>query len=349
METPDFAELQEEFLKSVSDFSAALLTAWSETVKHSGIQQSFGGLPAPQFPGPGFQTLYGGADPALTATKLGEMVSQFMGDLPEVVRCLGDASRMQRVKERWTASQQRFVRQMLGIPAPSEAEHLLEQWRRVLGNLSGASGRPTGAMPFLTGSSWMGGWPSVPTAEPPADTMRAWNEVYQRMVGSVFPMPWFWPTEGLEERAKKAVDAQITFLQSLPAFQEQIAEVATKSVAKIIAQIETMNVKDLTPKIYRALFRVWLTNQQDAFQELLASESFRDAMTTAAKLSLEATKNMDAVAPACPPFGDPVLKKDLDALAEEMQKMERRLRLVEREVEDLKQGPRRAGLKGQPE
>jgi hypothetical protein len=349
METPDFAELQAEFLESVSEFSAALLTAWSETVKRSGIQQSLGGLPAPPFPGLSFPMLHGGTDPALTATKLREMVNQFVEDIPEVLRCFGDASGMQRVKERWTESHQRFVRQMLGIPAPSEAEHLLEQWRRVLGNLSGSSGRPPGAMPFSTGSSWMGGWPSVPPAEPPTDAMRAWNEVCQRMFGSVFPMPWFWPTEGFEERAKKAVDAQITFLQSLPVFQEQIAEVATRSVAKIIAQIETMNVKDLTPKIYRALFRVWLTNQQDAFQELLASESFRDAMAKAANLSLGEKKNLDAVTPASPPLGDPVLKKDLDAVAEEMQKMERRLRLVEREVEGLKQRTRRAGLREQPE
>jgi len=179
--------------------------------------------------------------------------------------------------------------------------------------------------------------------------VRAWTEACQKMMGTVFAMPWFWSTEGLPERAKRAADAQITFLKSLPAFQEQIAEAANKSIAKMIAQIDRMNVKDLTPKIYRALFTLWLTNQRDAFQELLASESFRDAMATVANLAREARKNIDAVTPACPLFGNPVLKKDVEALAEELRTMERRLRLLEREVEDLKQQSRRVRPKEEPE
>jgi hypothetical protein len=272
-----------------------------------------------------------------------------MEDLPEVVRSFGDASKMQRVKDRWTKSQQRFLRQMLGLPAPSEAEQFLEQWRRVLGNLSGTSCSTPAAIPFLAGPPWMGAWPSVPSAERPTDMVRAWTEACQKMVGTVFAMPWFWSTEGFQERAKKAADAQITFLKSLPVFQEQIAEAANKSIAKVIAQIDRMNVKDLTPKIYRALFEVWLNSQQDAFQELLASESFRDAMATAANLALEARENMDAVTPACPLFGSPVLKKDIEALSEGLRAMERRLRLLEREVEDLKQQPRRVRPKEEPE
>jgi hypothetical protein len=334
MEKADSAKTQEEFAKDMSELSARFAAAWVDVVKRAGL---------PAVPDPSPKTATEWPDPSLlfklvrspsAMDKLQGAMKLATADLPELLACAGDPEKTGRITDRWTRLCDESVRHMLGIPGPSETQRLLEQW----GEIANVTGSGKGLFPGTTIPAFLGMVPSAPGPfaffqHDQVELLRTLTETYGKMFDKVFIPPG--QAADLEARTKSAMDAQIRFLKSFPEFQERILTASRKMMERLIKNIEKLGKEEITPEVLQLFSQMWSSGNQSLFQELFMSDSFLRPLAKTVQEGADASKRMEDLMSDWLSLWARPHPKDLDDLNEKVYSMEKRIRLLERELEDM--------------
>jgi uncharacterized protein Yka (UPF0111/DUF47 family) len=335
MEKADVAKIQEEFARNISEFSLRFASSWTDTLKRAGITT---------LADPSLKAVPGWTDPSLlfklaqspsVVNTFEDAMKTAAEDLPELLKSTGDPERTRRAADRWTRLCEESVRKMLAIPGDSETRRLLDQWARIA-SAAAPAGRPSSAS---AGASFFGMLPSGlgPFSffqKDQAKLLQSLAESYGRTFGHVFTVP----DQAAEFQAtcNAALDAQIQFLKSLPEFQERIVSASRKTVEDLIKTIEKLDKPEITPDLLRLFSQMWSASHQRLFQDLFASDSFHRALSDIVQCGIDAATKMEAVMTDWATLGTKSDHKDVGDLEEKVYSMEKRIRLLEREVDDLK-------------
>jgi hypothetical protein len=343
MDKADMVRLQDEFVKNMTKFSSRLAAAWADAMKRAG-------LPAVSE----FQHKAGAGwwDPSLLlqmvgSPSAGEKIQHAMqraaDDLPDLLNAFGERTKIGRITDRWAKSYERSVREVLGLPGHSETQRLLEQWRLVASTLPVSSGSVPAAMapPFI--SMMFPGIGSYPGFQDPRiEMVRAWTETYGKTLGQAFVSPGQAFTPDLGERTRNAAEAQIRFLTGLHQFQEQIAAAAKRTMEQLVQSIEHLGPKQVNFELQTLFSEMWFSANQRMVQELFLSESFLQTLAQTLQQGLDARTQMETLMGKWATLWNRPGNKELEDLCEKVRSMEDRIRLMEREIDDLKrrhQGP----------
>jgi class III poly(R)-hydroxyalkanoic acid synthase PhaE subunit len=334
MPTANATGMQEEFVKNIAESSARLATVWSEAVKRAGAQNvydTYEKLMLSWINPTAFMRI---VDSTSVGLKFQELINLASQDLPEIVKHAGDHEKMTRIKDKWMRSYEKLVREMLGVPAPSEIERFIQPWRSLMENFTGLGGgtmSPFGSMP---GSM---GWPFPITTAVGRSLIPLWSETYENTIGKLFRLPGLGLTREYEERAKKALDAQMRFLNTLPDFQEQVLSASKAAMDKVVDHISKIDIKQVSPETYQLFYKIWVSNNEDAFIELFRSETFCRTLANTIHRGLDAKKKMDTVMENWLSFWNIPGGKDMDEVYQAVYEMKKRIRWLEQELGDLRQ------------
>ncbi len=161
-------------------------------------------------------------------------------------------------------------------------------------------------------------------------------EAYENTFGKFFRMPGLGLTREYEERTKKALEAEAKFLTALPNFQKQLVEASKTAMDNVVGDVVKMEIDEVTPETYQVFYKIWVSRNEDSFTELFRSEQFCRTLADTLHKGLEAKKKMDMViADGLSLFNIPT-NKDMEEVYESVYHMKKRIRLLERELEDLK-------------
>lgn len=334
MEKADMAKMQEEFAKSMSEFSARFASAWADTLKRAGL---------PTAPDSSSKTTAGWSDPSFlfklvrspsTVETFQATMKRAADDLPELLNSMGDQEKMGRISDRWTRLYEKSVREILGVPGRSETRRLLDQWNAVARSLTLASG----AMPASSVPPFLG----MPTSDlgPFSSFQQKQMEVLQGLAEAFGASlaPQSYPTD-MHAKTRAALDTQIQFLESVPAFQERIWEASKKAMENLLKNMEKLEEREITPELLHVFSNLWSSGSQSLFEELFTSDSFVRTLTMMVQQGVDATKKMEDLMNDWATLWTRSGQKDMEDLRQKVYSMEKRIRLLEREVEDL-QGQR---------
>jgi hypothetical protein len=337
MDTTDVVKMQEEFARNMSEFSARFLSAWSDAAKRMGIQPASESV---RKPGYGlldlsfFANMVGSTS---AAEKLQEVMKLAADDLPTLVASLGEPEKVDRIKNKWTKFCQKAVGDMLGIPGPSDAVRLLDRWRSAMEYLPSAQGMPSAAtVPGFVGLISPSGWPLPGIQDARRELFRAWADSYGKTFGEIFLSPAKSLGEDYEERTRKALDAQVRFLQCLPDFHAPIVTASKNAIEKVFENLQEQGLKEMTPESIKLFCASWVSANEKMFQELFGSDSFRQTLAKAVQQGLDAKKKMESIMAEWSSARNLANQKDVEDLRYKSYTLEKRVRLLERELEDIK-------------
>ncbi len=334
MQTANVTKMQEEFVKNMSESSARLATTWSEAVKDAGVQNVYNNYQKLMLSWINPSTFAKIVDSSSIALKFQELINLAAQDLPELVKHATDPGSLKGIKDKWTQANEKLVREMFGVPAASEIERAMQPWRSLMENFAGLRDSPMSQFGELASSM---GWGFPGATGTGKNLFSLWNETYEKTVGKLFRLPGLGLTREYEERTKKALDAQIRFLNTLPDFQEQVVTAARTAMDKVVDHITKMDIKQVTPETYQLFYKIWVSNNEDAFIDLFRSQSFCQTLANTVHRGLEAKKNMDMVTADGLSFWNIPNKKDMDEVYEAVYHMKKRIRTLELELKTLKQ------------
>jgi hypothetical protein len=337
MERDTLSRLQEEFSQSIADSSRRLADGWAEALKAAGGGHA---LEEPQRLSLGWwdpSTFLKQATTSGTAARFQEMFLHAAEDLPELLKAPKDRDKTQRIKGKWSKSYEKWVRDMFGVPAPTESERLLRQWQMFLDDVRLPSSGIQGL--FLWPLDVMGaGGARFPEQDAYRQVFRMWAETLERTMGRLLPGPAQLLTKDFEARTRKALDAQVAFLKALPGFRKHLVDATRKAMEKIVETVHNLDVKELTQETYRLFFKTWLANSEKALQELFGSEAFTRSLSETLDLGLDARKRLEGLMSDMLSVWNVPAKKDVEELQEIVYTMNKRLKLLEKEVEELRTG-----------
>jgi len=334
MPTANVTKISEEFVKNITESSARLATAWSEAVKGAGVQNVYDNYEKLILSWINPSAFMRIVDSTSVGLKFQELINLASQDLPEIVKHAGDHEKMTRIKDKWMQSYEKLVREMFGMPAPSEIERVMQPWRSLMESFTGLGGgtmSPFGCMP---GSM---GWPFPFTTAAGRSLFPLWPETYENTIGKLFRLPGLGLTREYEEGAKKAVDAQMRFLNTLPDFQEQVLTASKAAMDKVVDHISKMDIKQVSPETYQLFYKIWVSNNEDAFIELFRSETFCRTLANTIHRGLDAKKKMDTVMAKGLSFWNIPSGKDMDEVYQAVYEMKKKIRRLEQELGDLTQ------------
>jgi hypothetical protein len=337
MEISDLPKMQQDFLTRMAESSERLSAAWAEVAK--GVKAGKASVDyksvAPGWMNPWeFQNVV--SSPS-AAVRFQEMIDSAATDIPELLKHGRDEMIVKNIKAKWLKSYRNLVGEMFGIPRRSQTEKYLEQWRTLLGSLSGArSGFGGGLLPDFSAmiSSMESFFQSDTTSK--SSGLNIWIESYEKTLGHFFRFPGGSLTREYEARAKRAMDAQIKFLDSLPGFQEQIVAAAEKGLEKVIDKVLSLGVEQISPETYRMFYKVWINTHEEALVELFRSERFSESILDAVKRGVDAKQKMDSLVADNLAFWNVPSQRDLDAVLEEVRTLRDHVNGLQEEIGALK-------------
>ncbi len=324
----DFTKIQKEFAEQLLGSVSKAADNWAEAVKTAGstaMYDAYRNL-ASEWLKP--QTFSHMMDSAGFAVKFREMTNLLSKDLPDLMNRSSDPKVVKEIKAKWDKAYEDLVTEFFGIPNSTQIEKLSRMWTSFFSNFS-SSGQ---AMPdpfkmFQSQTEPFG-----------FELFKLWQETYDQSVGKLFRLPGIGMTREYEERTKKALDAQMRFLNSLPDLHQHILTASKKATERVIEAASSMDVAELTPESLEAFYRLWITKNEDTYIELFRSESFCRTLADTLHRGLEAKKKVSSVlADSLAAMSIPS-ERDLDEVYETLYKLKKRVRSLEREVNSLKAG-----------
>jgi hypothetical protein len=337
MDPVDVVKMQERFAQNMSEFSARIVSAWSDAAKSLHFPSGSAGAQMLDL-GRQDSSAFARAFVSRAASeKVQEAMRLATEDLPTVATSWGDPDKLERIKNKWAQLCEKSGREFLGIPDPSDTAKLLEQWRWVRGYLQSSAERPAATeVPGLTNLIFPLGWPLPGMEGMQREVARAWADTYGRTPASVFLSP----DRGLKgdylDRLNAAIDAQIGFLQCIPACHAHMLSVSNSAAETVVAHLRELGSKEISPESQRLFFVSWVSALEKMFRELFRSETFLQTLTRTVKQGLDAKRQMESVLADWSSARDTANREDSDALREKLHAVERRVRLLERELHDLK-------------
>lgn len=338
MDKPDLLKMQEEYLKGVSDFSARYASLWAEALKGAGVQPSRESAPSPteaKWDPSSFLRVIGASTAAVdTLQRAMKLAAE---DLPEVMKGAQDPRKLDRIKEKWVKFHEKSLREALGVPEPSEGERLLEQWRAALETLQ--SGAPP--TPDRTAQTFMGlmsptGWPLPGMRDPRSELFRPWLDAYGGNLGKILAAPALALAADRDEGPRKALEAQLRFLGVMPEFQGHFADGARRAVEEVLKNLAGSGLQGVGSESLDLFRRMWMDTGLRIFQELFSSEAFLNTLAKALKQGLEARTMMENAFLDRSAVKRPAEDREMEDLRRDLYAMEKRVRLLERELEDIK-------------
>ena len=311
-----------------------MATAWSEAVKGVGVQNVYDNYEKLMLSWVNPSAFMRIVNSTSIGLKFQELINLAAQDLPEMVKHAGDQHAIARIKEKWMQTYEKLVREMFGIPAPSEIERVMQPWRSLVESFTGLGATSTSPYGAMAASM---GWPFPGAMSSSRNLFTLWSETYEKTVGKLFRLPGLGMTAQYEERTKKALDAQIRFLNTLPDFQEQVLAASKAAMDKVVDHITRMEIKQIGPETYQFFYKIWVSKNEDAFIELFRSETFCRTLANTIHRGLDAKKKMDTVIADGLSFWNIPSGKDMDEVYEAMYEMKKRIRELEHELEALRQ------------
>jgi Poly(R)-hydroxyalkanoic acid synthase subunit (PHA_synth_III_E) len=337
MGTSDYPWMQKDFAKSLSDWTARVTSAWNKNAAGTGAAGIFNlyrDSPAGRIsPSP----FWGMTDPSEATTRLRGMIDSAYRDLPDLLKKAGDSSAVKHITDKWTESYEKTLREMLGLPAKTDAERLLDFWKACASTVEGfqhgldpfgplrafAQGRRSSFAPASLGA--YGDW------------MKAWTETCEQTINRLFQAPGMQKADTYGEKAKQAFDAQIEFVKSLAAFQEQLAGAAGNALTKIARHANELGMTEVTPEVREHFYRIWLSFSEDALTDLFESESFAKTVSASKELGMDARMKMEDFVTEVRSFLDVPSQRESDKATRAVEDMDKRVRQLEDEIQVLRE------------
>lgn len=313
-----------EFVKNMAESSARMMNAWNEAIKNAGGNNAYleyDRLMRSWTNSLDFMKLM---DSMSTGMRFKDFVNFAAQDLPEIFKHYGDEEKISQIKDKWMKYHEKMVQDIFGLLSPSQIEKAIAPWRSFLDNFTrswgtGFMGRP---FPFNNTSS--------------EGIFPAWSELYENTMGQFFRMPGLGLTREYEEEFKKAMDAQMRFLNTLPDFQEQVIAASKAAMDKVFDHISKMDIKEFGPETYQVFYKIWVSSSEDAFIEVFRSETFSRTLANTVNRGLEAKKNMDTLLAKGLTVMNVPNDKDMDEVYQAVYEMKKRTRKIEQELADIK-------------
>lgn len=337
MDTTDMVKMQEQFAQHMSEFSARIVSVWSDAAKKI---ESSSGVPRTRkadTPWPDLSVFARTFGVPPTAEKLQEAVRQAAEDLPALARCIGDPEKIEPIKDKWARLYEKSARAFLGVPEPSDTARILDQWRWILGNLPshGAKISPT-PFPSLMSLIYPLEWPVASRQGRLGESRGSWLETWGQNLGSMFPILSGEMDSDRNARLRQAVEAEIRFLQSIPEFQAHLISASKRAVEAIFARLGELGFQEMSAQNQGLFFASWVSANEKMFRELFGSETFLQTLTRTVQQGLNARNMMQSVFADWPAARDRANQQDVGDLHEKLYSVEKRVRLLERELDDLK-------------
>ena len=311
-----------------------MASAWSEAVKGVGAQNVYDNYQKLMLNWIDPSAFMRIVDSTSVGLKFQELINLAAQDLPEIVKHAGDQEKMRRIKDKWMESYEKLVREMFGVPGPSEMERVMQPWRSLMESLTGSSG---GQWSPFGGMAASMGWPFPGATSASRSIFPLWAETYEKNISKLFRLPGLGLTREYEDRTKKALDAQIRFLNTLPEIQEQVVTASKAAMDKVVDHIAKMEIKQVSPETYQIFYKIWLSNNEDAFTELFRSEAFCRTLANTIHRGLDAKKKMNTVMADGLSLWNIPSGKDMDEVYEAVYEMRKKIRKLEQELADLRQ------------
>ena len=106
---------------------------------------------------------------------------------------------------------------------------------------------------------------------------------------------------------------------------------------KVVDHIAKMEIKQVSPETYQIFYKIWLSNNEDAFTELFRSEAFCRTLANTIHRGLDAKKKMNTVMADGLSLWNIPSGKDMDEVYEAVYEMRKKIRKLEQELADLRQ------------
>jgi class III poly(R)-hydroxyalkanoic acid synthase PhaE subunit len=325
--------MEKEFFEGVAESTSRLMSAWGKAMRFSGgenVYQAYEKLGLP-WTSPSMLTRI--MDSTYMVLKSQEFIRLAAQDLQDLVKQACDPEKVGAIKEKWTQSHEALICQLFGIPSPNEVQSLLQLWQSMMESLSRAGG---GVQSQFMSMALSVGW-AFPAAAAACQTiLPLCAEAYENTVGRFFRVPGFGLTREYEERTKKALDAETKFLKALPEFQEQLLSASKSAMDKVVDHVAKMNIEEVTPETYQVFYKIWVSYNEDSFIELFRSDRFCRTLADTVHKGLEARMKMDSVIADGLSFWNIPTNKDMEEVYEEFYQMKKKIRRLERELDDLR-------------
>lgn len=337
MEISDFPKTQQDFLKRISESSARLAGVWMDSMK---------GVKAENAPGDHLDAGLGWMNPRAfqgilnspsATTRFQEMIVAAASDLPELMSHGRDKATVTRIQRKWLQAYRNFVREILGIPPRSKAEQYLEQWRTMLAGISSAGSRFSGGL-FPDFSAMISTMETLfqPSTVPSSNLPNMLLDQYQRTFAQLFSLPGGSLKGAFEDRAKRAVDAQVTFLDALSEFQEHIVAAAAKGLEDVVERTVAVGGEQIGPETYRTFSEVWIASHEEALADLFRSDGFMKIVLNTMKQGVDAKRQMASLVGDSLSLRNVPSRNDLESLHDEVHLLRGRIVRLEEEIELLK-------------
>ncbi len=333
MKPSDITNIQKLILDGVSQSTSKLVSAWTEAMKTAGTQNVHGmcrnfGL---EWLSPAVITRI--TESSSMAIMMHEFFRVAVQDLQDLVKQACNPKKVETLKEKWMQTYEMIIRQLFGIPTHDELERLARQWRSMIESFTGTG---IGLQSELMGMALFTGSVFPAAAAAYQTVLPLFAEAYENTFGKFFRMPGLGLTREYEERTKKALEAEAKFLTALPNFQKQLVEASKTAMDNVVGDVVKMEIDEVTPETYQVFYKIWVSRNEDSFTELFRSEQFCRTLADTLHKGLEAKKKMDMViADGLSLFNIPT-NKDMEEVYESVYHMKKRIRLLERELEDLR-------------
>lgn len=339
----DASKMQEELLNTFAESAIRVSKGWWDALKGVGLRSSSGAEPRSSGGRPDLSWTVKEAAPGASPARFKEMVEKATRDLPDLLRPGRDDKSVRRIKNKWLKDYEDFSREFFGIPAPSETDKALAEWKALLARASGAGYSP-GLFPDFFTQAWAPGWfPGLQTMGAGAGPYSAWADAYGKTFRGMFPFaakPGLF--EGLDKSYRQALDAQIAFLNSLAGLHERIMKTASGAVDNVVDALARLDVKEVSDDTYGLFFRTWLAQNEKAFQDLFESDIFSKSLVETTQWGLEAKKKMESllaegssVVGASNRTQVEELSRSVDLMTARVEQLEQEVRLLRRQVASL--------------
>lgn len=332
----DASKVQEHLLKAFSESAVRVANAWTEALEGAGLgpkteARSLGADWIFPFRSPERDT-----DRAYPV-RFQEMVEKATRDLPDLLKPDCDDGTIKRIKTKWLNAYEGLSTEFFGIPAPSETRRVLSQWK-ALSEQASDWGPPGGLIPDLASLHSIIDWLPGGSTGATKDLLRVWGEVYEKTWGGLFPVTAKPDSvRELEKSYRQTLDAQIAFLNSLAAFQEQMLKVASRAVDHVVDAVARLETKELSEDTYQFFYRTWMTQNEEAFQGVLSSDAFLKSLAETAKWGTEAKANIESLFTHGFSIINQLNRTELQSLTRSVENMTSRIDRLEEEVRFLRQ------------
>jgi hypothetical protein len=337
MDTADMVKMQEQFAQDLSEFSARIVSVWSDAAKRMdslpGKERGLKGDSA----WPNFWAFAKPLDTAGAGARIQETVLKAAEDLPALFAGMGDAEKVERIKGKWARLYADSAREFLGIPKPTDTERLLDHWRQVKDSLPSVGKTSRVPFPSLISLMYPLRWPVPGLQDERRGWLRMWEEAAGKNWGNVFVFPPGGAGADREAVVRRAVEAQIGFLQSLPEFREHVLAASKTAVETLVAHLRGLGSREMTSETPRLFFAAWVSANEKMFRELFGSDTFLQTLTRTVQQGLTARNMMDSAFADWSAAWDRANQQDVGDLRDKLYTLEKRVRLLERELEVLKQ------------